>query len=179
MRTLELPAGKPPREWGRIHGESFRGEVKALAAIRAYLCTRVGGFKTTEQVMVAAKAHLPVLERYHANLHAELVGIAEGAAVTPEEVVIANHYTDLRDLDRMSEPYPEMVAVGCDEDLRLVAEAAEGDRMDNAVAVPLEDIARAARTAVDFLMGPAARSAWLRGEVLVKGHQLLSFSILI
>ena len=74
MRTLELPAGKPPREWGRIHGESFRGEVKALAAIRAYLCTRVGGFKTTEQVMVAAKAHLPVLERYHANLHAELVG---------------------------------------------------------------------------------------------------------
>jgi isopenicillin-N N-acyltransferase-like protein len=40
-----------------------------------------------------------VLERYHANLHAELVGIAEGAAVTPEEVVVANHYTDLRDLD--------------------------------------------------------------------------------
>ena len=99
MRVLELPAGKPPREWGRIHGESFRGEVGALAQIRIYLCTKVGGFKSREQVLAAAAAHLPVLERYHAGLHAELIGIAEGANVSPEEIVVANHYTDLRDLD--------------------------------------------------------------------------------
>ena len=99
MRVLELPAGKSSREWGRIHGESFRGEIKALAQLRTYLCTKVGGFKTAEQVMVAARAHLPVLERYHGGLSAELLGIAEGAAVTPEEIVVANHYTDLRDLD--------------------------------------------------------------------------------
>ncbi len=98
MRTLLLPAGKPPRAWGQIHGESFRGEVRALAEIRAYLCTKVGGFATREQVMIAARAHLPVLERYDAALHAELLGIAEGAAVAPELIVIANHYTDLRDL---------------------------------------------------------------------------------
>ncbi|HVK85805.1 MAG TPA: C45 family peptidase, partial [Kofleriaceae bacterium] len=67
--------------------------------IRVYLCTRVGEFKTAEQVLAAARAHLPVLERYDADLHAELVGIAEGANVTPEEIVVANHYTDLRDLD--------------------------------------------------------------------------------
>ena len=99
MRTLELPADASPREWGRIHGESFRGEIRALAEIRAYLCTRVGGFKTREQVMTAATPHLPVLERYDAALYAELIGIAEGAACTPEEIVVANHYTDLRDLD--------------------------------------------------------------------------------
>ncbi len=99
MRVLELPAGASPREWGRIHGESFRGEVKAVAAIRAYLCTKVGGFKTLAQVREAAAAHLPVLERYDAALHAELLGIAEGAGVTPEDLVVANHYTDLRDLD--------------------------------------------------------------------------------
>ena len=99
MRVLELPPGATPREWGRIHGESFRGEIKAIAAIRTYLCTKVGGFKTADQVMVAARAHLPVLERYCVGLHAELLGIAEGASVTPEEIVIANHYTDLRDLD--------------------------------------------------------------------------------
>lgn len=99
MRTLELPAGKSPREWGRIHGESYRSEVKALAAIRMYLCTKVGSFRDTAQVIAAARAHLPVLERYDAGLHAELLGIAEGAAVTPEEIVVANHYTDLRDLD--------------------------------------------------------------------------------
>ena len=99
MRTLALPPGKSPRDWGRIHGESFRGEVKALAAIRAYLCTKIGGFSDRAQVIAAAAAHLPVLERYHAGLYAELLGIAEGAACTPEEIVIANHYTDLRDLD--------------------------------------------------------------------------------
>ncbi|MGN6105037.1 MAG: C45 family autoproteolytic acyltransferase/hydrolase [Kofleriaceae bacterium] len=99
MRTLELPAGKSPREWGRIHGESFRGEVQALAAIRIYLCTKVGGFRDAGQVRRAAAAHLPVLERYHAGLHEELLGIAEGAAVSPEDIVVANHYTDLRDLD--------------------------------------------------------------------------------
>ena len=38
-----------------------------------------------------------------------------------------------------------MVAVGRDEHLRLVAQAAEGDRMDDPVAVALEDVARAAR----------------------------------
>ncbi|HET9992870.1 MAG TPA: C45 family peptidase [Kofleriaceae bacterium] len=99
MRTLALPAGASPREWGRIHGESFRGEVKALAAIRIYLCTKVGGFKTREQVLAAAAAHLPVLERYDAALYDELLGIADGAACSPEEIVVANHYTDLRDLD--------------------------------------------------------------------------------
>jgi isopenicillin-N N-acyltransferase like protein len=99
MRVLELPAGKPPREWGRVHGEMFRGEITALADIRAYLCTKVGGFSSREAVLAAARAHLPVLERYDRALYDELIGIAEGAASTPEAIVVANHYTDLRDLD--------------------------------------------------------------------------------
>jgi isopenicillin-N N-acyltransferase-like protein len=96
---LELPAGKSPREWGRLHGESFRGDIRALAEIRIYLCTKVGGFSGREPVLAAAKAHLPVLERYDRALYEELIGIAEGADVSPEEIVVANHYTDLRDLD--------------------------------------------------------------------------------
>jgi isopenicillin-N N-acyltransferase-like protein len=114
MRTLELPAGKSPREWGRIHGESYRGEIQALAAIRTYLCTKVGAFTTRDQVIVAARAHLPVLEKYDAALYAELVGIAEGAAMSPEDIVVVNHYTDLRDLD----PDPakwQLARVGSDD----------------------------------------------------------------
>ena len=99
MRLLELPPNKPPREWGRIHGESFRGEIRALAQIRVYLCTKVGGFQHREQVIEAARAHLPVLEKYDAGLYQELLGIAEGSGASPEEIVVANHYTDLRDLD--------------------------------------------------------------------------------
>ena len=99
MRQLELPAGKSPREWGRIHGESFRGEVVALSQIRIYLCTKVGGFRGAPEVLAAAAAHLPVLERYDPGLYEELDGIAEGAKLSPAEIVVANHYTDLRDLD--------------------------------------------------------------------------------
>lgn len=98
MRELVLQ-GSDPRGWGRQHGETFRGEIASLAAIRVYLCTKVGGFKSREQVLDAAKAHLPVLAHYDAALHAELVGLAEGAGVSAEEIVVANHYTDLRDLD--------------------------------------------------------------------------------
>ncbi len=99
MRVLELPAGKPARDWGRIHGESYRTEIKALTAIRLYLCTKVGGFKNVDDVLEAGHAHLSILEAYHQGLHSELIGIAEGAGLSPEEIVVLNHYTDLRDLD--------------------------------------------------------------------------------
>jgi isopenicillin-N N-acyltransferase-like protein len=99
MRQLTYPAGQSARTWGQIHGESFRGEIKAIAAIRTYLCTKIGGFASATAVYEAAAAHLPVLARYDQALSDELLGIAEGAAVEPADIVIANHYTDLRDLD--------------------------------------------------------------------------------
>ena len=34
MRSLALPAGQSYRAWGQLHGESFRGEIRALAEIR-------------------------------------------------------------------------------------------------------------------------------------------------
>ena len=98
MRTLELPVGATPTQWGQLHGESFRGEVQSLAAIRIYLCTRVGGFADTAAVLRAGDAHLPVLEKYDRALFDEVCGIAAGANVTPAHIVVANHYTDLRDL---------------------------------------------------------------------------------
>lgn len=98
MRVLELPAGASARTWGRIHGESFRGEIRSLTEIRVYLCTKVGAFASEDQVLVAARAHLPVLEAYDRDLYEELCGTAEGAGLSPEHLVVANHYTDLRDL---------------------------------------------------------------------------------
>jgi len=99
VRTLELPATASPREWGRIHGEQFRTEVAALAKIRLYLCAKLSGFSSEDQVLAAAAAHIPVLAQYDKSVHDELVGIAEGAGLSPEAIVVANHYTDLRDLD--------------------------------------------------------------------------------
>ena len=99
MRTLELPAGADARTWGRIHGESFRHEIGALADIRIYLTQRVGGFPSEDEVLRVAEAHLSILEDYDRALYDELCGIAEGANTTPARLVVLNHYTDLRDID--------------------------------------------------------------------------------
>lgn len=109
MRKLILPENASPREWGRIHGESFRGQIQSLAEIRIYLTMRLGKFPDAATVLRVAEAHLPVLERYDRDLYDELCGIAEGADVSPARIVVLNHYTDLRDLD------PAVVLAGADD----------------------------------------------------------------
>jgi isopenicillin-N N-acyltransferase-like protein len=56
-------------------------------------------FRTDEELMQVAELHLPVLRAFDAPLYDELVGIAEGAGLSPARVVVLNHYTDLKDLD--------------------------------------------------------------------------------
>ena len=100
MRVFRYPEGGTWRERGRSHGEAFAGEIRSLADLRVYLCRIVGGFESDEQVLELAREHLPILKLYAADRHEELCGIAEGAATTPEHIVVLNHYTDLRDLGR-------------------------------------------------------------------------------
>ena len=57
-----------------------------------------------------------------------------------------------------------MVAVGGDEYLGFVAQATEGDRVDDPVAIALEGVARTAWAVGALGVGPAARSVRLRGE---------------
>ena len=97
---------------------------------------------------------------------AKVVGQAQRLGQILVEPQRARHRSpNLRDFDRMGQPNTEMVAVGGDEHLGFVAQAAEGDRVDDPVPIALEGVARTAR-AVDALgEGPAARSVRLRGEV--------------
>ena len=60
---------------------------------------------------------------------------------------------DLGDLEGVGQPGAEVVALVKDEDLGLVREPAEGGRMDDAVAVAPEGVARRARR---LRMEPAA-----------------------
>lgn len=98
LRTLRLQPGSP-RERGRAHGEHFRSEIAAIAAIRSELCQTQGMFRTDEELVAVAQLHLPVLARWDAALFEELCGIAEGAGLSAERIVVLNHYTDLKDLD--------------------------------------------------------------------------------
>ena len=87
-----------PRTRGQAHGELWRESIAALADLRLGLTVRRSRFQTAAHVREAAGAHLPVLAQYLPDLHEELLGIAEGAAMTPEDIVVLNHYTDLRDV---------------------------------------------------------------------------------
>ncbi len=98
MRTFVYRPGDGPRAWGRAHGEQWRYEIQALAEIREWLTVQIGAFDHVEQVLEVAREHLPVLQRFDPPLYEELLGIAEGADVEPERIVVLNHYTDLRDL---------------------------------------------------------------------------------
>lgn len=120
MKVLELQPSSSSRELGRAHGEDFRHLVREIGEIRTELVTVNGRFRSTEGVLEAARAHLPVLERFCPSLHAELMGIAEGAGVDPAVVVVVNHYTDLKDLD------PDPFEPGEEDCSALFARTAEG-----------------------------------------------------
>jgi hypothetical protein len=64
--------------------------------------------------------------------------------------------TDLSDFQAVRQADPEMIAVGSDENLRLVAQAPERDRVDDPVAVALEDVAWTARAGVRLRVEAAA-----------------------
>ena len=87
-----------PIEIGREHGEHFRESVRTMASVRLDLMFKEPQFTSKSQVFELAAQHLPILERYDGDLYAELLGIAQGAALSPEEIVILNHYTDMRDI---------------------------------------------------------------------------------
>ncbi len=97
LPILELDA-QDPQKCGRIHGETLRQKIHEIAEIRLSFMLADTGFSSVDDVLEIARAHLPVLRRFDVALHDELVGIAEGANLSPERIIVLNHYTDLRDL---------------------------------------------------------------------------------
>ena len=89
---------------------------------------------------------------------AEIVGEAQSfGQVLVQAKRASDRPPDLGDFEAVGQADPEMVAVGGDEYLGLVAKAAEGNRMDDPVAVALESVAWAAGAGIGFRMNPAAR----------------------
>jgi hypothetical protein len=88
---------------------------------------------------------------------ADVVGEAQGfGEILVEAERAGDGAADLGHFEAVGEADPEMVAVRRDENLGLVAEAAEGDRMDDPVAVALEGIARPPLAGLRLAVKPAA-----------------------
>src|SRR5690606_37633365 len=76
---------------------------------------------------------------------------------------------DLCHLEAVRQPHAKMIAIGRDEDLGLAGQAAEGDRMDDPVAVALEFAARSAAALVALREFAPARRGGI-GSVGRAGH---------
>lgn len=93
-----------PLARGEAHGARWRNEVRELCELRLALCVQRGRFRDADQVLAVAAAH-EVPARAHVPAQwEELCGIARGAGVTVEEVVVLNQYCDLRDIDPETRP---------------------------------------------------------------------------
>lgn len=89
-----------PRARGRAHGEHWRQAIHELAELRLALTRQRSRFGHDHEVLAAAALHLPVLREQLPRLAEELEGIAEGADLSSERVLVLNHDTGLRGLPR-------------------------------------------------------------------------------
>lgn len=97
MRVLDLRDCNNGRERGLKHGRLYAGEIAKLAELRIYLACLISGFER-DGLLRTAEEHLPILEEFDAELHAELLAIAESAGLPPSHLVVLNQYTDIRDI---------------------------------------------------------------------------------
>ena len=98
MKILRLEKGLSAKDRGRVHGETFADDVKELAEIRLGLISAAWQGASEKDVLALAEEHLPVLRKYDQDLYQEFQGIAQAAGVTEAELLVLNHYTDLRDM---------------------------------------------------------------------------------
>lgn len=91
-----------PHAMGIAHGRTLREEIHALAEERLRLSlaavAEIGWEATPEQALALARKFLPIQERWSPAVHAEFTGIAEGAGIAPELLLIGNGYTDFKDV---------------------------------------------------------------------------------
>ncbi len=97
IRLLEL-AGSPS-EVGRAHGDAYATQIREYTDERVRLSGE-GTWSSAlprDEVLALAEACLPAHEAYDADLYAEMIGMAEGAGISPAEAVIVGGFTDFID----------------------------------------------------------------------------------
>ena len=96
--VIEYAPQQSPSEWGHQHGETFRQGIRELVAIRRGLMQEKNPQLTDSRIATLAQEQWQCTEAYSPALAEELQAIAAGAAVSLEEIVILNNYTDFRDI---------------------------------------------------------------------------------
>jgi isopenicillin-N N-acyltransferase-like protein len=106
VKTLVLQ-GNDPRAWGEQHGETYKKEIRALYEIRLALTLEKTAMATADEVLALAASHLPCLASFDADLALEVQGLSAASGLSEAQIVLVNHYTDLRDIGRLPPPKGE------------------------------------------------------------------------
>lgn len=85
-----------PKERGEQHGEAFRAEIQELAKIRKELLRGFLKSFSKEKIEKLANEQSDVLKKYP-HFYEEFMGISDSSKVSPEDLMILNNYTDMRD----------------------------------------------------------------------------------
>ena len=112
MRVLRLSAELSARHRGEAHGRDYRHEIRSLAELRTHLACRISGHSRGE-LLDLAEDHVPVLRSADRDLYEEFCGIASAAGVSLAELVVLNHYTDIRDIKAAGRGHELDVDGGC------------------------------------------------------------------
>ncbi len=101
IRVLDI-AGSP-EAMGVAHGRAYADEIKVYTRERIGLVaagTWSGGPMAEGEILELADSMLTAHERHSPTLYAEMLGIAEGAGITPAEAVVVGGFTDFVDTVR-------------------------------------------------------------------------------
>lgn len=94
---IKYEVGKSYFEWGVAHGTQFKDAIVELASIRRELMLKRNP-SLKAKLSELANEQFSVTEKFDKSLSDELRGIAKGAGLTIEDIVILNNYTDFRDI---------------------------------------------------------------------------------
>ncbi len=94
-----LAVSGSPADMGAAHGAAYGAEIRQYAADRADLA-RAGTDLTRGDVAAIAESMLDAHHSYDADLHDEMVAMADAAQITPAEAVIVGGFTDFIDTVR-------------------------------------------------------------------------------
>ncbi len=89
-----------PHEIGGHHGELLAAGAAAMCETRIDLCLRAAPTLSRDDLLALAGESLPVFADFAPDTYAEFCGIAEGAGLAREALLIGNGYTDFVDLVR-------------------------------------------------------------------------------
>lgn len=114
MATRLIHLSGRPHEMGLQYGKLLRDEIHALAEERLRLAMAHARQRerpvSRAQCLALAARFLPAHAAYDAAVYAEFMGIAAGAAIAPELLLIGNGFTDYRDVLSLGKPDEECTA---------------------------------------------------------------------